>query len=45
MTRCSTPGNPRILIADDSEATRYMFRLLTEVECEVLTEVENGMKQ
>jgi DNA-binding NarL/FixJ family response regulator len=30
------------LIADDNEATRYMFRLLTECECEVVGEVENG---
>jgi DNA-binding NarL/FixJ family response regulator len=35
-------SRPRLLIADDNEATRYMFKLLTETECEVVGEAESG---
>ena len=35
-------SRPRLLIADDNEATRYLFKLLTEAECEVVGEVESG---
>ena len=34
----------RLLIADDNEATRYLIRLLAELECEVVGEVENGQE-
>jgi DNA-binding NarL/FixJ family response regulator len=37
-------SRPRLLIADDNEATRYMFKLLTEGECEVVGEVESGQE-
>lgn len=42
MTRSSTVGKSRILIADDNEATRYMFRLITECDFEVVGEAESG---
>ena len=35
---------PRLLIADDNEATRYMFKLLTEADCDIVGEVENGQE-
>lgn len=35
-------SRPRLLIADDHESMRYMFKLLTEADCEVVGEVENG---
>ncbi len=33
---------PRLLIADDNDATRYLFRLLAESQCEAVGEVANG---
>jgi DNA-binding NarL/FixJ family response regulator len=42
MADSAAPERPRVLIADDNEATRHMFRLLAELECEVVGEVENG---
>lgn len=33
---------PRLLIADDNEATRYMFKLLTEADCDIVGEAESG---
>jgi DNA-binding NarL/FixJ family response regulator len=42
MTEDPVISRPRLLIADDNEATRYMFKLLTEAECEVVGEAESG---
>ena len=35
---------PRLLIADDNEATRYMLKLLTEADCDIVGEVESGQE-
>lgn len=32
----------RLLIADDNDAMRYMFRLLTAVHCEIVGEADSG---
>ena len=37
-------SRPRLLIADDHESMRYMFKLLAEAECEVVGEAENGQE-
>jgi DNA-binding NarL/FixJ family response regulator len=37
-------SRPRLLIADDHEALRFMFKLLAEAECEVVGEAENGQE-
>jgi DNA-binding NarL/FixJ family response regulator len=35
-------GRPRLLIADDNEAIRFLLRLLAEAECDIIGEAENG---
>jgi CheY-like chemotaxis protein len=37
-------AKPRILIADDHDATRYILRRFAESECEVVAEVGNGLE-
>jgi DNA-binding NarL/FixJ family response regulator len=44
MTESSTSSRPRVVIADDYEATRYFFKWLAEGECEIVGEVENGQE-
>jgi PAS domain S-box-containing protein len=38
------PAKPRVLIADDHEASRYILRRFAEAECEVVAEVGNGLE-
>jgi DNA-binding NarL/FixJ family response regulator len=40
----SRQTKPRIVIADDHEATRYILRRIAEPECEVVDEVGNGLE-
>jgi CheY-like chemotaxis protein len=40
----SRPGKPRVVIADDHEASRYILRRFAASECEVIAEVENGLE-
>ena len=35
-------NKPRLIIADDQEPQRFMFRVLLEHDCEVVGEAENG---
>ena len=37
-------SKPRLLIADDNEAARYMLKLLAEAESEIVGQVENGQQ-
>jgi CheY-like chemotaxis protein len=32
----------RLIIADDNDAMRYMFKMLTPAECEIIGEAETG---
>jgi CheY-like chemotaxis protein/two-component sensor histidine kinase len=36
------PAKPRVLIADDHEASRYILRRFAAAECEIVAEVGNG---
>ena len=37
-------SRPRLLIADDHEAMRYMLKLLAEAECDIVGEAQNGQE-